>query len=210
MVEDEEWISLLPTMRPQILSDRGHDLRSQSHFVGQVVTTAWYLAELEGISALELQLQLELGSYEAAWKMLHKLRSAMKPFLQRRLCGSVVVDVAYVGGIRKGVRGNEANQQFVVGIATEIVTPGHWRHVRLAHIHDDSSDSILRFVCEVVEPGCHVHTDKIANKYLRDCGYRHGGVKGDPGLCTFADPGEAGGLTHSGAALPSPAPGRAR
>jgi hypothetical protein len=116
--------------------------------------------------------------------MLHKLRSAMKPFLQRRLHGSVVVDVAYVGGIRKGVRGNEANQQFVVGIATEIVTPGDWRHVRLAHIHNDSSDNILRFVCEVVEQGCHVHTEKIANQHLRDWGYRHGGVKGDPAPST--------------------------
>ena len=41
---------------------------------------AWYLtSQKNGISSLGLQRVLELGSYQTAWMMLHRLHSADKP-----------------------------------------------------------------------------------------------------------------------------------
>jgi transposase-like protein len=53
----------------------------------------------KGISALQLQRELELGSYKTAWFMAHRIREAMKrePFAGL-LRGTVEVDETYVGG----------------------------------------------------------------------------------------------------------------
>jgi len=51
----------------------------------------------KGISALQLQRQLELGSYESAWFMCHRIRHAMQT-TGGLLKGDVEVDEAYVGG----------------------------------------------------------------------------------------------------------------
>ncbi len=53
----------------------------------------------KGISALQLQRNLGLGSYRTAWHLAHRIRLAMKcePFAQA-LQGDVEVDETYVGG----------------------------------------------------------------------------------------------------------------
>jgi transposase-like protein len=53
----------------------------------------------KGISALQLQRELELGSYRSAWFMCHRIRWAMTqtPFTQM-LSGVVEADETYVGG----------------------------------------------------------------------------------------------------------------
>ena len=53
----------------------------------------------KGISALQLQRELELGSYRTAWHMAHRIRHAMsKEPLAALLRGTVEVDETYVGG----------------------------------------------------------------------------------------------------------------
>lgn len=53
----------------------------------------------EGISALQIQRELELGSYRTAWHMAHRIRHAMsKEPLAGLLRGTVEVDETYVGG----------------------------------------------------------------------------------------------------------------
>jgi transposase-like protein len=53
----------------------------------------------KGISALQLQRELELGSYRTAWHMAHRIRHAMsKEPLVGLLRGTVEVDETYVGG----------------------------------------------------------------------------------------------------------------
>jgi transposase-like protein len=53
----------------------------------------------KGISALQLQRELELGSYRTAWHSAHRIRHAMsKEPLAGLLRGTVEVDETYVGG----------------------------------------------------------------------------------------------------------------
>jgi len=58
----------------------------------------------KGVSALQLQRQLDLGSYRTAWHLCHRIRHAMsKEPLAGLLKGTVEVDETYVGGKpRKG------------------------------------------------------------------------------------------------------------
>jgi len=53
----------------------------------------------KGVSALQLQRQLGLGSYKTAWHLCHRVRHAMKQEpLKGLLTGVVMVDETYVGG----------------------------------------------------------------------------------------------------------------
>ncbi|HXD00692.1 MAG TPA: IS1595 family transposase [Verrucomicrobiae bacterium] len=67
---------------------------------------AWYLicSSKKGVSSLQLQRQLELGSYRTALFMTHRIRFALQdPVFKGSLKGTVEVDETYVGGKpRKG------------------------------------------------------------------------------------------------------------
>ena len=68
--------------------------------------TVWFAAawqmtsQKHGVSALGLQRALGLGSYQTAWAMLHRYRTAMVRPGRERLGGLVEVDETYVGGLR--------------------------------------------------------------------------------------------------------------
>lgn len=56
----------------------------------------------KGVSALQIQRHLGLGSYRTAWFMLHRIRHAMKEsFVTERLTGTVEADETYIGARRK-------------------------------------------------------------------------------------------------------------
>ncbi len=65
----------------------------------------------KGVSALQLQQHLGIGSYRTAWFMYHRIRKAMEEgdFL---LSGTVEMDETYIGGktIRRKDRGNRWNK----------------------------------------------------------------------------------------------------
>lgn len=69
-----------------------------------------------GISALQLQRDTGLGSYQTAWTMLHKLRSALRHRPANRLAGLVEADETFVGGHERGRRGGREvlNKSIVV------------------------------------------------------------------------------------------------
>lgn len=72
------------------------------------------------ISAKQLQRDTGLGSYETAWTMLHKIRSALRPRASDRLRGIVEVDETYVGGTERGRRGGrQAGTKTIVAVAVE-------------------------------------------------------------------------------------------
>jgi hypothetical protein len=63
------------------------------------LTVCWQFAtQKDGISALSLQRSLEIGSYQTAWAMLHRVRSVLVRPGRERLQGSVEVDETYIGG----------------------------------------------------------------------------------------------------------------
>lgn len=65
---------------------------------------AWYMlcSSKKGVSALQMQRMLSLGSYRTAWLMMHKIRFALRsPVFADQLGtdgGTVEVDETYVGG----------------------------------------------------------------------------------------------------------------
>ena len=86
----------------------------------------WFLAifflsrHKQGISALQLQRDLGLGSYQTAWTMLHKLRSALGRRTGQLLKGVVEADEAFVGGSRSGgKRGRGAPNKSIVVVMVE-------------------------------------------------------------------------------------------
>ena len=52
----------------------------------------------KGMSALQIQHTLGLGSYRSAWYMCHRVRAAMENTDFAKLMGIVEVDETYVGG----------------------------------------------------------------------------------------------------------------
>ena len=124
----------------------------------------WFLAmwfvtsQKNGVSALGLQRELGLGSYETAWTWLHKLRRAMVRPGRDLLSGTIEVDETYVGGPEQGTRGRETESKAIVAIAVEKNGRGLGR-IRLQQIGDVSTDSLLPFVQGAVERGAMVHTD---------------------------------------------------
>jgi len=149
-------------------------------------TAIWLMTNQKyGISALGLQRLLGLGSYQTAWTMLRKLRSAMVRPARERLSGTVEVDETYVGGIAEGTRGRGAERKFIVVIAIELLDPIGFGRVRLRRVADVSSDSLIPFVEYAIQPGSAVRTDAW-NGYngLSKRNYRHQAINlsasGDP------------------------------
>ena len=67
----------------------------------------------KGVSALQLQRNLGLGSYKTAWHLAHRIRLSMnEDAVLKMLKGTVEVDETYVGGKpRKGNKGGSENPE---------------------------------------------------------------------------------------------------
>jgi len=111
-----------------------------------------------GISALQLQRQLALGSYRTAWMMLHKLRKATVDPGRGKLHGVIEVDDTYVGGKEEDVVGRQVRTKTPVVAAVEVRGRASGR-LRLRALGDVSAASLLPFVQDVVAPGSVVYTD---------------------------------------------------
>ena len=75
----------------------------------------------DGVSAQYLQRALEISSYQTAWAMLHRLRSALVRPGRGRLSGTVEVDETYIGGEEPGLRGGgQRGKKVLTGIAVEV------------------------------------------------------------------------------------------
>ena len=124
-------------------------------------TACWMFAsDKGGISALSLQRALEIGSYQTAWAMLHRLRSVLVRPGRERLTGTVEVDETFIGGAEPGLRGGRARgKKVLTGIAVEITEPKGLGRCRMAPLADASAKSLHAFVTDHVEPGATVITD---------------------------------------------------
>ena len=97
----------------------------------------------DGISAQYLQRALEIGSYQTAWAMLHRLRSALVRPGRGRLAGTVEVDETFIGGEEHGLRGGrQPGKKVLTGIAVEIGEPKGIGRCRMAVLADASGASL--------------------------------------------------------------------
>jgi transposase-like protein len=124
-------------------------------------TACWLFAsQKDGMSALSLKRLLEIGSYQTAWAMLHRLRSVLVRPGRERLSGEVEVDESYFGGEEPGRRGGRAKgKKVLVAIAVERLQPMGFGRCRMAVLADASGDSLRAFLVDNVEPGATVITD---------------------------------------------------
>lgn len=156
-------------------------------------TACWIFASgKDGVSALSLKRLLEIGSYQTAWTMLHRLRSVLVRPGRERLAGIVEVDEAYIGGEEPGLRGGRARgKKILVGVAVEIEEPRGMGRCRIAPLVDGSAGSLHPFVSNHVEPGTRVITDGW-NGYrgLERLGYIHDRRSQRAARAGGEDPGE--------------------
>jgi transposase-like protein len=129
-----------------------------------------------GVSALLLQRQLGLGSYETAWMILHKFRRAMVNASREPLRGGVEIDDTWIGGSQAGLRGSrqlKGRKAALVLVAVEKRGQASGR-VRMAVIPDFRASTLLAFLKEHVAPGSTVYTDGLKSYVgLKEAGYQH-------------------------------------
>lgn len=138
---------------------------------------AWYLTnQKQGVSALGLK-NVTGVSYQTAWSMLHKYRSAMVRPGRGKLRGVVEVDESYIGGVKPGKRGRGAHGKALVGVAVELDGPRGLGRARLQVLKNFEAVNVLQFVRDNVEEGATVVTDGAkAYESLEAFGYTHRGI----------------------------------
>ena len=76
----------------------------------------------KGISALQLQRNLGIGSYRTAWHLAHRIREAMRcDSVVARLKGAVQVDEAYIGGKPRHEKGSKPSKRGAGTTKTPVV-----------------------------------------------------------------------------------------
>ena len=116
-----------------------------------------------GISALQLQSQLGLGSYKSAWLLCAKFRRAMVAPGRALLSGVAEVDETELPLRAKddpvtGGGGRSGQGKMLVAGAVEVADGGPGR-IRLAKIPDFSAKSLHGFVAANMSPGATIKTD---------------------------------------------------
>ena len=113
------------------------------------------LSSKKGISALQIQHMMGMGSYHTALGMCHKVRSALGNVEFRKLAGFVEVDETYVGGKAKNKHGGGSSGGLGIrrGVATKIAVIGAVRRKGnvIARVLDNTKTETLdNFVHETV------------------------------------------------------------
>jgi transposase-like protein len=136
---------------------------------------AFYLnsASKKGISSLQLQRILGLGSYRTALFMQHRIRHALRETGSSfKLSGTVEVDETYIGGKRKFVgKGNMDNKVPVVALVER------GGRVRSQVMPKVTGKNLKAFISKNVKPNTEIHTDEHRGYYALKPFYPHYSVK---------------------------------
>lgn len=130
-----------------------------SHIPLRKWLVAWYLlcASKKGISALQMQRMLGLGSYRTAWFMMHRIRYALRnPSFSSKLSGTVEADETYIGGtVRGSGHGFRGNKTPVVAL---VERNGRARSMVVEH---GTGKNLREVLHEHVEPSARLMTDEL-------------------------------------------------
>ncbi len=161
--------------------------------------TVWFMAcwhfatGKNGVSALSLKRTLEIGSYQTAWAMLHRLRSVLVRPGRERLKGRVEVDETFIGGVEPGRPGGRflGGKKTLTVIAVEVLEPKGFGRCRMLPLADASAATLHPFVQEHIEPGAIIITDGWQGYHgLDGKGYRHDRRSQRAAEARGEDPGE--------------------
>jgi ribosomal protein L37AE/L43A len=130
----------------------------------KVTLVNWFRAIFEltvskgGISAVELQSRLGLGSYKTAWGMLHKLREAMakREATSRKLAGTVELDGALIG---RRAQGNQAAVYVAIEVTENKAGKPCAGRLRAARVDKFRREDAFWFIEENIADGTTVRTD---------------------------------------------------
>jgi hypothetical protein len=136
---------LEPTCKQQFSVTSGtifHDSR--------IPLTKWFAAihllmeAKKGMSAMQLQRTLGLGSYETAWHMCHRIRQAMQPAERPMLYGTVEMDETFIGARQVGHQHKpghpDCKKHIVVGLRQR------GGETRLFHAQDATSSTLAQYI----------------------------------------------------------------
>ena len=120
---------------------------------------AWHLTTAKnGMSAKTLERTLGV-SYRVAWMMLQRFRVSMVSAERKQLVGRVEVDETLIGGVKQGGKRGRGVSKSVVVIAVEVKKIKGFGRIRMRHVPDASGDSLLPFICDMVNNNSIVLTD---------------------------------------------------
>jgi len=134
----------------------------------------WFLAAYlitthsNGISALQLQSKLGIGSYKTAWLLVHKLRKAMADPSRTPLCGMIEADESSIPFHTKadpvgGGQGRSHDGKILIAGAVECAKDGTSRRVRLSKIKSYGADSLQSFIETATAIGSTIVTDGFSS-----------------------------------------------
>ena len=121
-------------------------------------------ASKKGISAKQMQRELNLGSYRTAWFLCHRIREAMSPVGSAPIGGEgkvVESDETFVGGKKKNVhRGKPEPKKHAVHALVE-----RGGQMRASHVPDVSAKTLRKAIAKHVDKKSTMNTDDALAYY---------------------------------------------
>jgi len=136
---------------------------------------AWYLfaTAKKGISALQMQRTLGLGSYRTAWFMMHRIRHVVTTeSFSKPLTGTIEVDETYVGGKILG-KGHKAGFDNKVPVVSLVERGGDKRSMVMPKV---TAKNLREVVEKNVEKYSFVYTDEHGGYKNLKKGFQHASV----------------------------------
>jgi len=134
----------------------------------------WVASQKYASSALGLQQELGLKSYQTAWTWLQKIRIAMAEPTGSMLSGFIEVDVVEINRRKKGETSKQLFENSAVIIVAAEVKHREIHCIRISKAVDTSSSSITKFVSDNVQRGSKILSHvRTGDAELRKIGFKN-------------------------------------